>query len=236
MKAIILAAGTGSRLRPYTQNLPKCLIKIKGRAILERQISLLRTCGVKDILVVCGFHAGKVKLFCKQFKGVEVIFNPFYASSNSVVSVWLSMVKWNSGLFFINSDILLDSFLLKKVMRDNAQISVLVKKGEKDGYRVRLKGQNVKEMGMGISEKFTFGAYAGITKINKSVLKPFASALDDWLESGHFDDWYEGVVSEMARKGFRVKPILTDSYFWHEIDTPQDLKQTRFLLKSDTKL
>ncbi|MFH1508339.1 MAG: phosphocholine cytidylyltransferase family protein [Candidatus Omnitrophota bacterium] len=231
MKAIILAAGLGRRLRPYTKNLPKCLIEIKGKAMLERQINLLRSCGVKDILVVCGFQAKKVKLFCRRFKGVEVILNPLYAHSNSVISVWLSMSRWNGDLIFMNSDILLDKLLLERVIQDKSQISVLVKKGKKDGYRVRLDKGKVIKMAMDIPDKLTFGVYSGITKIRYNYLKIFGRILEKWLEQGRWNDWYEDVVSEMAGKGFGVKPVLINSLFWHEIDTPADLASLRRIIK-----
>lgn len=231
MKAIILAAGLGRRLRPYTNNLPKCLIKIKGKTILERQINLLMACGIRDILIVCGFQAEKVRLFCSKFKGVRVIFNPFYAHSNSVVSVWLSKDKWDEDLIFMNSDILLDKMLLKEMIQDKSSISILVKKGEKEGYRVRLNKEKVQKMAMNIPDKLTFGVYSGITKINRKSLDLFGSVLGKWLEQGRWNDWYEDVVSEMAGKGCGVKPILINSFFWHEIDTPEDLASLKRIIK-----
>jgi choline kinase len=231
MKAIILAAGMGRRLKPYTQNLPKCMVKVGGKALLERQIGLLNSCGIKDILIVCGFQAKKVKLFCRRFKGVEVIFNPFYAHSNSIISVWLSMSKWNGDLIFMNSDIILESALLKKIIKDKANLSVLVKQREKGGYRVRLNRGRIIKMAMDIPDKLTFGVYSGITKISYNYLKLFGRMLEKWLEQGRWNDWYEDVVSEMAGKGFGVKPILINSFFWHEIDTPEDLVSLKKITK-----
>lgn len=231
MKAIILAAGMGKRLRPHTDKLPKCLIKIKGRPILERQIGILRDCGVKDILVVSGFKFKKVKDFCRSFRGVEVIRNPFYAYSNSVVSVWLSMNKWNGDLIFMNSDIILERKLLKRIVTNRADLAVLVKKGDRNGYRVRIENGRVRKMSMDIPDSLTFGVYAGITKIRAKRLGSFGAVLARWLEAGRLNDWYEDVVSEISGSGAGVKPILIDSFFWHEIDTPEELNHLRRRLK-----
>ena len=89
MKAVILAAGVGSRLRPQTDELPKSLLKIAGKEILSYQIDSLLEAGIKDLVVVVGHHGKKIKAFldnypnAKDFK-IKFIENKEYASTKSL--------------------------------------------------------------------------------------------------------------------------------------------------------
>ncbi|MFQ5903339.1 MAG: NTP transferase domain-containing protein, partial [Candidatus Binatia bacterium] len=82
MKAIILAAGNGERLRPYTEHTPKCLLDIGGRTILGLQIQSLRECGINEVVIVVGFKFEKVEEFLRtdhRFgREVRTLYNPFY--------------------------------------------------------------------------------------------------------------------------------------------------------------
>lgn len=83
MKAVILAAGQGSRLRPLTDDRPKCLVEVRGRSLLERSRAVLRRVGVDDILVVAGYRAAKIRDL-----GFPIVVNPDYATTNMVASLF----------------------------------------------------------------------------------------------------------------------------------------------------
>ena len=78
-RAIILAAGQGTRLRPLTNEKPKCLLSIQGKTLLQRQINSLKVEGIKDILVVGGYRASLIKK-----SGYNCIVNSRYESTNMV--------------------------------------------------------------------------------------------------------------------------------------------------------
>ena len=88
MNIIILAAGQGTRLRPYTNHLPKCLVNIDGESLLERQIEIIRSCGLNKIYVVTGYCAEKLKTF-----PIIKIFNPLFESTNMVSSLFCAEKK-----------------------------------------------------------------------------------------------------------------------------------------------
>ena len=79
MKAIILAAGEGKRLKPYTDSRPKCMVPLAGRPLLHWQLDVLRSAGIKDIVIVGGYRAEALKA-C----GASVVTNPRYDSTNMV--------------------------------------------------------------------------------------------------------------------------------------------------------
>ena len=88
MKAIILAAGRGSRLGNYTKELPKALVDINGKSLIERQISSLRKHGVNEIFVVTGYKKNKHVL-----KDVEYFFNPKYSKTEQLGSLMVARKK-----------------------------------------------------------------------------------------------------------------------------------------------
>lgn len=227
MMAVILAAGVGRRLRPYTNKTPKCLLRLKGKSIIDYQIEHLRKCGFGKIAVVCGFQAAKVQRYCQSKKDIKLILNPFYASTNSVVSVWLSRSEWRGNLLIMNGDVIVEYPLLRKLMNVRADIAVLVNSKEVNGYRARLKDGFVADMRMDIPLKSTYGAYGGITRFSKRALPLFSRMLDVWIAQNHLNDWYEDAVVGMIKKGAKVFPVLTESYLWHEIDTPSDYQFAR---------
>ena len=94
MKAIILAAGRGKRLYPYTKYIPKCLLDIGGGVtILEHQINSIRACGIDEVVIVIGFGFEKVENFLRNYDGlglkIKTLYNPFYQTTNSLISLWM---------------------------------------------------------------------------------------------------------------------------------------------------
>lgn len=102
MKAIILAAGQGTRLKKYTENLPKGMLEFGGRTIIERQIGIYRRCGITDIIVVRGFAADKI-----TYSGVKYYDNTDFADTNMVESLLAAKREFDEDTIVSYSDILL---------------------------------------------------------------------------------------------------------------------------------
>ena len=83
MKAIILAAGEGKRLRPYTEDRPKCMVEINGVSLLDRQISVIRSLGIEEIILIGGYKGDSLLP-----KGTKLIINPRYQETNMVWSLF----------------------------------------------------------------------------------------------------------------------------------------------------
>jgi len=96
MKAIILAAGASKRMMFLTANLPKCLLKIGDKSIIEHQIASLHHYGLDEIVVVTGFCEDKIKETCGD--SVRYISNPIFGKTNSIYSLWLAKKKRRKAL------------------------------------------------------------------------------------------------------------------------------------------
>ena len=114
MRAIILAAGAGTRLSPLTSNCPKCLVPAGSRVLLDYQIGALRRVGVEDIVLVIGYKAGQIRRHCGA--AARYIENPEYLTTNSIYSFFLARQELDTDLFLFNCDILFHPDVLKRML------------------------------------------------------------------------------------------------------------------------
>ena len=85
-RAILLAAGRGERLRPWTDTTPKPLLRVQGQPLLHRLIARLQAAGIREIYVVTGYKAEQFAALPVQFPGVQLLVNPYYAQANHILA------------------------------------------------------------------------------------------------------------------------------------------------------
>ena len=113
--ALLLAAGTGSRLYPLTQKAPKCLTIVNGVSILERMISNLNLHGFKRLVVVTGYLENHIRDFLgNEIRGMKIdyVFSPLYKTTNNIYSLWMAREVINEPFLLLESDIVFDESLL----------------------------------------------------------------------------------------------------------------------------
>ena len=113
-QAIILAAGQGRRLLPYTKDRPKCLLDVGGKTILEHQVEALLSQRVERITVVTGYLSHKVRQVLGQ--RVQYIENPHYGATSSMYSLWLARDIATAGCLILNSDVLFHTAILQALL------------------------------------------------------------------------------------------------------------------------
>ena len=121
MKAIILAAGRGSRLKPYTTTSPKCLTELGGMTLIERQLQTLRNGGIEDIIIITGFQSDQLKLH-----ETRQIHNSFWATTNMVESLFCAENEFGNDLIVCYSDIVYEPSVLGALLLCTNDISVVV--------------------------------------------------------------------------------------------------------------
>lgn len=132
MKAIILAAGQGTRLKKYTQDLPKGMLSFQGKTIIERQIELYRKCGIEDISVVRGFAGEKI-----AYEGVKYYTNEDFANTNMVESLLAARAEFTDDVILSYSDILFGEDMLRAVMEASGDFLAAVDKDWKEYWQAR---------------------------------------------------------------------------------------------------
>jgi len=119
--AIIIAAGFDEALLPLTEDRPKAMLEIKGQTILERQIHALNECGVKDVVVVRGYRKEQISL-----PNVRYYDNDRFRDTGELVSLFLAEAEMSGRFLFLYSDIIFDPAILEKLLKSQADISVVV--------------------------------------------------------------------------------------------------------------
>ncbi|MDR0556445.1 MAG: phosphocholine cytidylyltransferase family protein [Treponema sp.] len=127
MRVIILAAGQGTRLRPLTDNMPKCMVPVSGKSIVNRQIDVMKRCGVReeDILIVCGYRHEVLR---EHLSGVNVSFclNKEYETTNMVYSLMCARDEMRDDIVISYGDIIYEEEVLRKVLDVSYPASVVV--------------------------------------------------------------------------------------------------------------
>ena len=132
MKAIFIAAGRGSRLGSLTEDLPKPLVDINGKSIIERQIELLHKKNIDDIIIVTGYKKEKFK-----FKNVKYIFNPNFLIDEQAGSLMSARQKFSGDVLIMFGDILFDEHILQQVLDSSGDISIAIDKDWEKSYQER---------------------------------------------------------------------------------------------------
>src|SRR3989344_5647474 len=129
MKAVILAAGQGKRLFELTADIPKSLLDVGGKTILEWTLDNAVDCGIKDMAIVVGFKDDQIiKKIGNTYKGAKITYisNPLYNSTNNIVSAWLVKDYGKDGFILINGDDIVANDILKNVVNSKHENAAVI--------------------------------------------------------------------------------------------------------------
>lgn len=226
-KAIILAAGAASRLRPLTDDRPKCLLEVGGRTLIERQVDSLAEFGVSDVIAVVGYRADRIRQHLGQ--RIRYVENERYARTNSLYSLWLAREELASGTLILNSDVLAAPLLFERLLHSPAPDAVLVERGEDfepEDMKVTLNGSRVLDFSKGLPRERTHAHNVGVAKFSREGAVRLAGCLDELVATGHENDWAPVAFREFARK-WPLEAVATEGLPWIEIDYVADLTRAR---------
>jgi choline kinase len=232
MKAIILSAGQGTRLLPMTATIPKCLLDIQGKTIIEWQIDELHKCGVDQITVVTGYGAEKVEDLLQRRYGpqrVQTHYSPDYATTDNLVSCWKVREQMTDDFILLNGDTLFEAAVVKSLLKSPAS-PVTVTVNHKDIYdaddmKVSMEGSRLTKVGKDIPSGNIHGESIGMILFRDTGPAIFKSRLENAMaDSKSIRRWYLSVIDEIAQE-ITVLTCSIKGLAWCEVDYPADLKQ-----------
>ena len=230
MKAVILAAGQGLRIRSVHGERPKCLIEVDDRTILDHQLEALSKAGIDDVAIVVGYQKEQIINHVKarslaRKQRIEFIENPAYALGNNIYSLWLALDSVRGDNFVVlNADVIFDPEILVAATRPYAPISMIVDPLWRDEtMKVITNGDRVTKMSKKISREEFSGTYIGITVFSKSIQPKLFGKMDKLISSGRVNEFFNVAVQELANEGVHVGFTSTEGSAWAEIDDPMDL-------------
>jgi L-glutamine-phosphate cytidylyltransferase len=230
MKAVILAAGQGTRIRAVHGERPKCLIEVEDRTILDHQLEGLLGVGVNEIAIVVGYEKQQIirhvhRRFGRCGPKIDFIENPAFAITNNIYSLWLAR-DWvgQDGFVCLNADVICGHQILGAALKNDSLVSMIVDREWRDEtMKVIIADGRVVRMSKKISKQEFSGTYIGITVFAPAVCAPFFAKMQELVETGRVNEFFNVAVQEMADEGLRVGFTITAGGPWAEIDDPVDL-------------
>ena len=237
--ALLLAAGTGSRLYPLTQNMPKCLTTVNGMPILERLVSCLDLYGFKRLVVVTGHLENCIRDFLGARYGgmaIDYIRSPLYETTNNIYSLWMAREIIREPFLLVESDLVFDVSLLDDMLYPD-RIAVARMQPGMNGSTVTVNQfQQVKAFqngAAGPSDEIRYKT-VNIYSLSLSSWHRITERLDQHISAGKVNDYYETVFAEMVADGsLSLQTVSFDDKPWYEIDTIEDLAEAEKLFSAD---
>jgi choline kinase len=240
LKGIILSAGQGRRLLPLTRNLPKCLIRIGGRTVLEWQLRMLARVGVRHVVVVTGFGAAEVDECLSDVTphGMQVrtLYNELYDQADNLVSCAVASPEMRDDFLLMNGDTLAEASVIERLLV-SPQAPVAMAIAEKAAYdaddmKVSRAGSLVTRVGKDLTADVSHGEAIGFSLYRGRGPELFTNALDEILrEAEGARRWYLSAVNLLAGRG-QVQAVGIGDARFAEIDYLHDLPKARTLVAS----
>ncbi|HST21479.1 MAG TPA: phosphocholine cytidylyltransferase family protein [Blastocatellia bacterium] len=226
MRAIILAAGKGSRLNGVAGDIPKCLVNIGGVPLLERQVQALRSSGIYDINVVVGYGADIVREVCGT--GVNYIENILYHQTNSLFSMWIARDCMSDGFVVMNGDVLFHPQLLRNFLSFRHEDALLISYCDSEAtplgdeeMKVKINNGTIADITKTMNPKEADGENVGIGKFGPAGARLLVEKMDELIRAGARRDWAPLAFREFAFER-PLSAVSTGGFPWIEIDYPED--------------
>ncbi|MDA3850562.1 MAG: phosphocholine cytidylyltransferase family protein [Spirochaetaceae bacterium] len=227
--ALLLAAGTGSRLYPLTKNEPKCLTSVNGKTILGRMISNLNRQGMKRLVIVTGHLEQCIRDYLGDQIGelkIEYIFSPLYKTTNNIYSLWMAREVINEPFLLLESDLVFDDSLLDEMVYPD-RIALAEMQPWMNGTCVTI---NQSDM----VHEFLTDEMEPSDEIKHKTVNIYSFSVDSWrkiikgldiqISAGNVNTYYETVFADLiSDDNLALKSVSFDSKPWYEIDTLEDL-------------
>jgi choline kinase len=233
--ALLLAAGTGTRLRPVTAHAPKCLTEVGGRSILGRLVENLTAQGIRRLVVVIGYQGDRIREFLRHnAKGMRIdyVVNPEYRSTNNMYSLWLAREQIRESFVLVESDLVFDSSMLADMLYPD-KIAISTRLPWMNGTTVCLDAARTRVTGFNVGSSRCDEPHYKTVNLYSLSLNTWNSVegrLSCYVSEGRLGEYYEAVFADMVADGsLRFDAVFFNPDRWYEIDTLEDLDEAEKL-------
>jgi len=225
MKAILLAAGRGTRISRMVEAVPKSTLPINGVPLIRHTVELLASHGIECVVCV-GYQKDKV---FDALKGVDVKYcvNPFYNVTNSIASLWFAKENLDDDMIILNADVFFSSEILSMILDNPNDVVVAIDKSRievGDYFFATTDNGCISKYGKDLPLEERSCEYVGICKVEKAFVPEFVNQLDKLVYDGQYQLWWENVLYSMTNDR-NIYTVDVDGNFWSEIDYFDDYER-----------
>lgn len=236
MKAVVLAAGLGTRLRPITNEVPKCMVPVNGIRIIDKQIDNLLSNGVDEIYVVDGYKAEVLAKHLKEkYPQVHIVSNPRYAETNNMYSLYLtSRYVKNEEFLLMNADVYYDSNIISGMLQGENLSKIACDRSQylEESMKITLDGDKINHISKKISEVEHYAVSIDVYRISSEDSKVLFKEVEDTIEVRKDENSWTEVALDNIFPETDFKPYVIEGR-WFEIDNHDDLHKAEILFKGD---
>jgi choline kinase len=239
MRFIVLAAGTGSRLRPLTNDVPKCLVTVARESILERLLEQAHSAHrFSEAVVITGYLAEQVADFSHRWSAarslpVRLVHNQRFMDTNNSFSLFLARHLLDEGFVLADGDLVLDPRIVGRVAASNRSSLAVDSSRALDAEAVKCELDD-RGLVVGLSKNIPVHRAAaesiGLSRIDAGDAQALTRHLSALVQRGELDEYYERAYQDMLVDGWRPGLIDVAGLGWEEVDDHQDLERARALV------
>ncbi len=247
-KAVILAAGVGDRLRPFTNQFPKALVEVGGVSILDNTLTHLATCGTEEVAIVVGHHKEAIlERYGSSYLGMSMAYvvSEEYERTNNIHSLWLARDHLTQDVLLLEADVFFERAVLERLLSQGAANLAVV-----SGHQSWMSGTVVsvdargriqatidaqhQEKGFDYSKVFKT---ANIYLFRQDFLsRYFLPQLQAYISSRDYDEYYESILITLGHRGKNTLiAVDCDDLKWYEIDDESDRLAAEYMFASAEK-
>ncbi len=254
MNAIILAAGQGNRLKPLTNDKPKCLVKLFGKSLLNWQLDVFQNLQINDISIVKGYLHEQI-----NFPNINFYENKKYETTNMIETLFCASEKISDSTIISYGDIIYEKSVLEKLIENDDDISLIIDKNWKEYWSLRFDDpisdleslsidslNNIQSIGQKIKNIDEIqGQYIGLMKFQNTgseILKSFYNKCKSYAKNGknylktdvlfeksYMTDLLQGMIDE----GYKIRAIPINNG-WLELDSYDDYLKYQKMYENET--
>lgn len=245
MKAIILAGGMATRLRPITENIPKCLLNVGEKTIIDRQIESLSIEKVDEIIVVTGYKSELLEQHLSlnhSDKKIIVIRNKEFETTGPAYGLWCaSEYLGTDTILYMNGDLVCDHAVIRDIIQSHHQNVTAISRNKWDEEQVKVRvndDRSVESLGKGIPSHNSLGEFVGATKISQEFARNLSKTLENLKKTGELRKKFAAdAINETLRIVGNSKMYIQDvtNYRTIEIDTINDFRTASKMWRSNIR-
>lgn len=236
MKAILLAAGRGTRISRMIEEIPKSVLPVNGIPLIRRSVMMILEKGIQPIVCV-GYRQEKIY---EALEGLPVkyYYNPFYDVTNSIASLWFARDELSEDTIIMNGDVYIDDDILNRIIETQKDCSLMVDTGRTvvGDYFLKLENGFIRKYGKELPLEERSCEYVGIGKIRKVFLEEFKDKLERLISSQQHQLWWENILYSLVDSAEKnIGTIDIKGVFWSEIDYFDDYERIIAHIDQDKK-